>query len=58
VRRGKSIWELAAFFIFGAILLQIAVAEIRPLIPYILAVIGIVALVWIGNAIYQRTRNW
>jgi len=56
--RRHSVWEILVMLIVGAMLIQIAVEMIQPLIPYILIAAFIGAMVPIGTAIYRRNRNW
>lgn len=54
----RSPMEILVMVILMAILLQVAVGLIAPLVPYMLGVIGLIGVGYVGRAIYQRNRNW
>lgn len=54
----RSPMEILVMVIFTAILLQVAVGLIAPLVPYMLGVIGLIGVGYVGKEIYQRNRNW
>ncbi|MGY1681994.1 hypothetical protein [Geodermatophilus sp. SYSU D01176] len=55
MRRG---WEFLALLVIGALLLQAAVEFIRPLIPYMVAVVVLGGITVTGISIYRNHRSW
>ena len=55
MRRG---WEFLALLLIGALLLQAVVEFVRPLIPYVVAVIGLGVVTASVITVYRNHRSW
>ena len=55
MRRG---WELLALLVIAAVLLRMVIEFIRPLIPYMVAVVLIGLVVVAAIALYRNHRSW
>jgi hypothetical protein len=51
-------WELLALLIIAAALLRAAVEFIRPLVPYMVAVVVLGVVVVGAVAVYRNHRSW
>ncbi len=55
MRRG---WELLALLVIGGLLLQAAVAFLRPLVPYIVVPALLLVVTAAAVALYRNHRSW
>jgi hypothetical protein len=55
MRRG---WELLGLLIISAVLLRETIEIVRPLIPYMVAVVVISVIVVGAIALYRNHRSW
>jgi hypothetical protein len=55
MRRG---WEFLALLFIGALVLQAVVEFIRPLIPYVVAVVVLGGITVAGITVYRNHPSW